>query len=279
MYEDFYGLSTRPFSILPDPTFLYLSHGHRAATALLDYALGERSGFTVITGEIGTGKTTLLRHLTARIGPEVAVGMVSNTHPSLGIMSRRVLSAFGVATASADPLVVLEGLQSFLAERGRLGRRALLVIDEAQNLSPDMLEELRMLSNLNAETELLQFILAGQPGLRKTLRRADLEQFTQRVVAEYHLQPLVRAETHLYVKHRLSVAGIGKRQLFDAAALDAVFDYSGGVPRLVNVLCENTLTYGFACGSKRIEAALIREVATDRRRHSVLRLAKQGAVP
>jgi type II secretory pathway predicted ATPase ExeA len=279
MYEAFYGLRARPFSILPDPAFLYLSNGHRAAAAMLHYALEERSGFTVVTGAIGTGKTTLLRHMIARIGPHVAVGMISNTHPSLGAMSRRVLSAFGVATASCDAVAALEALQAFLAERSRLGRRALLVIDEAQNLAPDMLEELRMLSNLNTETELLQVILAGQPALRATLRRSELEQFAQRVVVEYHLQPLGRGETHRYVAHRLGVAGGGARELFDTAALDVVFDYSGGVPRLVNVLCENALVYGFACSSERIDAALVHEVATDRQRHSVLPLAKQGAAP
>lgn len=279
MYEAFYGLRTRPFSILPDPAFLYLSNGHRAAAALLDYALGERSGFTVITGAIGTGKTTLLRHATARLGTDVALGMISNTHASLGIMSRRVLTAFGGSAGALDPVLVLHGLQGFLSEQSALGRRALLVIDEAQNLAPDALEELRMLSNLNAETELLQIVLAGQPGLRDTLRRPELEQFAQRVVAEYHLQPLGRDETHRYVTHRLDVAGLGQRALFEAAALDAVFDYSRGVPRIVNVLYENALVYGFACRCARIGADLMREVVIDRQHHSVLPLAKQGAAP
>lgn len=275
MYEAYFGLRQRPFSLLPDPAYLYLSGCHRAAAALLEYALADAGGFTVITGGIGTGKTTLLRHLLARVGDGFDTGVISNTHPSLGAMPRRILSAFGAA-APAEPLAAFGELESFVAERAAARGRALLVVDEAQNLTVDNLEELRMISNLNARAQVLNVVLAGQPALYDTLRRPELEQLSQRVVAEYHLRPLERSETHRYVRHRIAVAG-GARELFVDDALDRVFQHSGGVPRLVNILCDNSLAFAFACTLPHVAAAQVEEVARDRRGHSVLPLAGQDA--
>jgi type II secretory pathway predicted ATPase ExeA len=193
-------------------------------------------------------------------------------------MARRILAAFGSASPPADPLAALSALEAFVAERAAGRRRALLIVDEAQNLTADNLEELRMLSNLNAHSQTLSVVLAGQPALRETLRRPDLEQLSQRVVAEYHLRPLEREETRRYVRHRLAVAGAAERPIFADGALDAVFAHSGGVPRLVNILCDNALAFSFACGMPAVLEAQIHEIARDRRDHTVLPLPGQDAV-
>jgi type II secretory pathway predicted ATPase ExeA len=277
MYEAYFGLRQRPFSLLPDPAFLYPSDCHRAAGALLEYAFAEAGGFTVITGDIGTGKTTLLRHFLGRLPSGTQAGFISNTHPGLGAMPRRVLAAFGVESPPADPLLVLARLEAFVKERRERGARALLIVDEAQNLTADNLEELRMLSNLNSDAQVLSMVLAGQPNLYETLRRPELEQLSQRVLAEYHLRPLLRAETHRYVRHRLEVAGAGERGIFEERALDAVFEQSGGVPRLVNILCDNALALSFVCGLPGVGEAQVLEIARDRRERSVLPLARRDA--
>ena len=292
MYEAFYGFRERPFSMLPDPGFLYFSRKHRVAYDLLEYGLLNQAGFNVITGEIGTGKTTLVRHLLAQLGEDVRVGIVSNTHASFGELLQWILLAFNVEYQSRERVDMYSTFVRFLDDVHEQGQRALLIVDEAQNMNAEMLEELRMLSNVNADKDqLLQVILVGQVGLRDMLRRPGLEQFAQRIAVDYHLEPLDKAETGAYIRHRLAIAsgahseesggdsgasgsGVKRRRagmtggaiLFDDAACDAIWEHSGGIPRVINMLCDTALVYGFAEQKRRIDAELVDDVAYDKER-------------
>jgi type II secretory pathway predicted ATPase ExeA len=264
MYERFYGLRERAFTILPNPQFLYFSRHHRIAYGLLEYGLMQQAGFVVITGGIGTGKTTLVRYLMGHIGQNVAVGLVANTHPGFGGLLEWVVEAFGLDVQGTRQVDLYRAFSRFLRDEAGQGRRSLLLVDEAQNLRAEGLEELRTLSNLNGAAQLLQIVLVGQPGLRKTLAAPDMEQLAQRVVVDYQLQPLTREETTTYVVHRLRVAGGHDPHLFDAAALEQIFLYSQGVPRLINLLCESALVYGYATGTPRVGGELVKETVRDR---------------
>jgi type II secretory pathway predicted ATPase ExeA len=270
MYEAFYGLRERPFSILPDPAFLYPSRCHRTAIAMMEYGLTQGAGFVVVTGGVGTGKTTLIRHLVGQLDDRCTVGLIANPHPAWGGMLGRVLAAFEIPCDSRDPLDLMAELERFLGRQRLGGRSCLLLLDEAQILDGGALEELRLISNVNADTGFLQVMLVGQPALRETLAAPALEQFAQRIVVDYHLDPLDREETHTYVAHRVAVAG--GNGLFDPAACDRLFEHSGGVPRIINVLCENALVYGFAAGRGSIDAETVAEVVKDRRRGAMFPL-------
>jgi type II secretory pathway predicted ATPase ExeA len=280
MYERFYGLRERAFSILPNPQFLYFSRHHRIAYGLLEYGLMQQGGFVVITGGIGTGKTTLVRYLMSHVQTSVSVGLVANTHPGFGGLLEWVVAAFGLEMGGQSQPALYRALARFLGDEAARARRALLLVDEAQNLPPEGLEELRTLSNLNASTQLLQIVLVGQPSLRKTLAAPLMEQLAQRVVVDYHLQPLTRDETTTYVVHRLRVAGGRDPHLFDTQALETIYRYSQGVPRLVNLLCEAALVYGYAAGKARIDDELVLETVRDRMEGGLLPLpAHARAVP
>jgi putative secretion ATPase (PEP-CTERM system associated) len=273
MYEAFYGFREKPFSLIPDPDFLYLSKKHSIALALLEYSLVEQTLFSVITGDIGTGKTTLIRHLLNRMDKDVTVGLITNTQPSFGELLQWVLFAFDLDYRNKDKSELYQTLVDFLIAQYAQNRRTVLFFDEAQNMSAETLEELRMLSNLNADNhQVLQVILIGQVGLHETLRRPELEQFAQRIGVDYHLEPLSREETHDYIRHRLKIAGAQNPELFGADACDVVFDYSAGIPRLVNLLCDTALVYGFAEQREWLDAALIEEVARDKQRGEVFPL-------
>lgn len=276
MYKRFYGLHENPFSILPDPAFLYLGRRHRLALNLLEYGLMNQAGFNVITGEIGTGKTTLIRYLLTQLGPETNVGLISNTHQSFGELLQWILFAFKLEPRAdgraGGKVEMFQIFVDFLIHEYAQNRRTVLIVDEAQNMSADALEELRMLSNINVDKHLLlQMILAGQAGLRDTLRRSDMEQFAQRVAVDYHLEALDLEETHCYIRHRLGVAGASDPDLFDAPAREAVYRHSGGVPRLINLLCDTALVYGYAEQKLRIDEGLVNEVADDKRRGGIFR--------
>ena len=276
MYENFYGFREKPFSLLPDPSFLYLSPKHRMALVLLEYSLMNQSGFSVITGEIGTGKTTLIRQLLNQIDRDVTVGLISNTHRSFGELLQWVLMAFNLEYAGKDKVGLYQTFIDFVIKEYAHNRRTVLIIDEAQNMAPETLEELRMLSNVNADKDqVLQVFLVGQAGLRDLLRRPDLEQFAQRISVDYHLEPLNAQETRDYIRHRLTVAG-GDPELFDEATSDAVFRNSGGVPRLINVLCDTTLVFGYAEQAKQITADLVEEVAREKRKGGLFPGAQQA---
>lgn len=264
MYEAFYQLKEKPFSLLPDPDFLYLGGKYQAALSLLEYGVLNQAGFIVLTGEPGMGKTTLLRKLVELMNADFSVGLVTNTHRDFGSLLPWILAAFGLPSEQRDALRMFQELGEFLRHHMLKQRRVLLLVDEAQNLTPDMLEELRLLSNLNArKVHTLQVLLCGQPDLRTLLKRPDLIQFAQRVSVDYHLIPLQEAETEEYIRHRLRIAG-GSAALFTHEACLAVHRLTGGLPRLINQVCDMALTYGFAEEAPRIVARLVIEAVRDR---------------
>lgn len=274
MYEKFYGLREKPFSLLPDPTFLYPSEKHSMALVLLEYGLSNQTSFSVITGGIGTGKTTLIRQLLSQLDRDFTVGLISNTHRSFGELLQWVLLAFNLEYTGTDKVGMYQRLVDFLIGEYAKNRRTVLIIDEAQNMAPETLEELRMLSNINADKDqILQIILVGQAGLRDTLRRPDLEQFAQRIAVDYSLEPLNLDETRGYIRHRLQVAG-GDPDIFDTAASEAVYRHSGGTPRLINQICDTALVFGYAEQAAQIHAALVNDVVQEKLKGGIFPKAK-----
>ncbi len=270
MYENFYNLRNKPFSLLPDPAFLYLSKQHQMALTLLEYGLWNQASFSVVTGGIGTGKTTMIRHLLNKLDRDLVVGLISNTHHSFGELLQWILLAFNLDSSGKDKVGMYKTFVDFLIREYAANRRTVLIVDEAQNMSHEALEELRMLSNINAEKDqILQIILVGQVGLREHLRDPRLEQFAQRIAVDYHLEALDADETRSYIRHRLEVAG-GDSNLFSEDACAAIYRYSGGVPRLINLLCDTALVYAYAEQSQSIDSPLVDAVAQDKRKGGVL---------
>ena len=266
MYESFYGLRERPFSLLPDPSFLYLGHKHRVALTMLQYGLMSNAGFTIITGEIGSGKTTLIRQILNELGRDVTVGLITNTHQSFGELLQWVLMAFGLEHRGKEKVERYENFINFTIAEYAKGKRTVLIIDEAQNLSVDTLEELRMLSNVNSDkNQILQLIMVGQPELRTMLQLPQLKQFAQRVSVSHHLDALSSEETCQYIRHRIAVAG-GDPELFGEKACALIWFHSRGVPRVINTLCDMALVYGYAAQEKVIDADLIKDVVRDRKK-------------
>lgn len=265
MYERHFGFNAKPFSLTPDPAFFYPSRQHAIAMTMLEYGLESRAAFSLLTGDIGCGKTTLVRRLLRGLGKQVAVGLISNTHARFQSIHGWALSALGVAPADDSDIAQYEALvDSFVNEYAK-GRRTLLILDEAQNLSVEVLEELRLLSNVNSEKDLvLQILLVGQPELRSKLARPKLRQFAQRISVDFHLRPLDRNETYAYVWHRLTVAG-GAESIFLPEAIELVFARTKGVPRLLNQLCDMALVYAYAESKLTIDADLIAQVVRDRK--------------
>lgn len=264
MYEAFYGLKEKPFSIQPDPDFLFLGRRHSMAYAMLEYGIQNRAGFSVICGEIGCGKTTLIRHLLNNLGPEIKVGLVYNTHRSIGDLLEWIMLAFGQPYQGLSPVGMYDAFQQFLIANYSAGKRVVLIVDEAQNLEPAALESLRMLSNINADKDqLLQIVLVGQPQLRDLLRRPDLQQFFQRVAVDFFIPPLDLHEIKIYIAHRLKVAG-RDMPLFSSQAITLIANASKGFPRTINILCDMALVYGFSTGSEIIGIDIVREMLRDR---------------
>ena len=274
MYESFYGLNKKPFSMLPDPEFLFLGKKHQMALTSLEYGLMNHVGFCVISGEIGAGKTTVLRKLLDAIESHYTVGMITNTHQSFGELLDWVMAAFGIHEAGLGKVEMHQRVVDFLIEQYRNNKTTLLIVDEAQNMPANTLEELRMLSNIKTEKDqLLQVILAGQPGLKETLRKPELAQFAQRIGVDYHLGALNSVETCHYIQHRLVTAG-ATDDIFTPDACRLIHEYSGGVPRLINLLCDTALVYGFADQKKVIGVELVEEVVRERMETSVVPLVK-----
>jgi len=264
MYESFYGLSDKPFSLLPDADFMFLSSRHRRAVNLLEYGILTQAGFMVITGDVGAGKTTVIRRYLKNVGSDVSVGVITNSSASFGRLLGWVAMAFELSKGEKDEVALYNAFTDFLVSQYALGKRTVLIIDEAQNLKVEMLEELRMLSNINNEKDqLLQIVLVGQPELLEKLNRPELRQFVQRISVHCHLDPLIPSETAAYIRHRLKVVG-GVPELFDDTACAAVHYFTGGVPRLINLLCDQAMVYGFSEDLKHINYEMVIAVVADR---------------
>ena len=265
MYNAFFGLDADPFRVNPDPRFLYPADSHQEALATLTYAIRERKGFVVITGEVGTGKTTILNALLRTLEPDVQAAYLFNTSLSLGDFFGSFFEELGLERV--EPFrkgKALSRLNHYLIDRLRKGKQTLLIIDEAQNLSSQLLEEIRMLSNLETpQSKLLQIFLVGQPELWEKLSKPKLRQLRQRVELFQRIRPLTERETAEYVRERLLRAGHTTGDVFASGALRAVHDYSGGIPRVVNVLCDSALISGFAKETIPISTRMVREAAID----------------
>ena len=266
LYQTYFGLSQAPFNITPDPSFLYLSASHREGLAQLSYGIRARKGFVVLTGEVGTGKTTLIHALLNDLNGSAHTALIFSAVVSPADLLRTVCEEFGLIEPKRplqeihDYLVSLNG---FLLQSYRKGENCALIIDESQNLSAEVLESIRLLSNFEtSKDKLLQILLVGQPELAVRLNSLELRQLKQRVMLRHHLRTLSLHECCEYVSHRLKVAG-GELSIFTANALESIYSYSGGIPRIVNVLCDNALLTGYALGSKEIDTGILREVAED----------------
>lgn len=266
MYLKHFGLTQKPFSLIPDPEFLHFSKKHKTAYIMLEYGLFEQTGITLITGEVGSGKTTLLRHLLNQIDQtRLTIGLINNTHESLGDLIHWIALAFDIDHKNKDKVTLYRDIQKFLISQYSKKKRSVLIIDEAQNMNEKSLEELRLMTNINANKDhLLQIMLIGQPELADILQKPNLSQIAQRISVEYHLNPLNLQETYHYIKHRIKVAN-GRPALFDVDAMSTIFYYTGGIPRLINILCDSALVYAYATDSSVVSINTVLEVVKDRK--------------
>ncbi|MDA9521536.1 general secretion pathway protein [Bradyrhizobium sp. CCBAU 11434] len=278
MYEAFYHLREKPFSILPDPDLIYWGKMHSMAFTMLEFGVMNNAGFTVITGEIGSGKTTLVRHLLKKVNAGITIGLISNSPQGRQELLQWILMSLN-QPFDGDYANLFKRFQDYLYGQYAGGRRTILIIDEAQNLEPEALEHLRMLSNINADKfQILQLILVGQPQLRDLLLMPQLHQFAQRISSDFHLRPLDRSEVANYINFRLQAVG-AHRQLFNEQACSLIASASGGIPRIINVLCDTSLVYGFANDQDQISEQLVRDVIADKQQYSIFPVRQSPAVP
>ncbi|HKL20213.1 MAG TPA: XrtA/PEP-CTERM system-associated ATPase, partial [Tichowtungia sp.] len=264
MYENFFGLNIKPFELVPNPEFLFRSRSHKKALNYLEYGLHERAGFILLTGEVGSGKTTLVRNIIRQISSEVALSMLINTRVSNKQVLAMINEDFGLNVSGKDKITLLRNLNDFLVSIHAKQRRALVIIDEAQNLSASALEEIRLLSNLEAaDSKLLQIVLVGQPELRKTIARDDLRQLRQRISVHCQIDPLTLAETEEYIYHRLQTAGNRNALTWKEGTFEVLFRYSRGIPRLINVFCDFLLLAAYGENTTTLSAEFIEEVVDD----------------
>jgi general secretion pathway protein A len=265
LYSEYFGLHARPFSLLPDPDYLFWSASHSRAYAMLEYGLATFAPITVITGEVGAGKTTLIRHLLRSAPKELTIGLVSNAHGDRGKLLHWVMSSLGQDTGRGTPYVKrFAQFEEFLRYEQAAQRHTVIIFDEAQNLSAKMLEELRCYSNINGERdELLQIVLVGQPELGRIIGRAEMVQFAQRVSARFHLSAMPREIVGDYIAHRLKVAG-ASREIFTPDASDVVYHASRGLPRVINQICDYALVFAYAEEARVVNADLVRQVVAER---------------
>lgn len=265
MYEKFYGFSEKPFNTTPDSKFFFPSVKHTEALNSLIYAINERKGFVVITGEIGAGKTTVIRTLLNKLEPNTKTALITNTHLTQRELIAQVLEELEVEYKPGGKQKLLSQLNSYLISQLNQDINVVLIIDEAQNLTPKVLEEVRMLSNLETEKEkLIQIILIGQPQLKAKLENPKLEQFKQRIAVYYHIPSLSREETWGYILHRLNLVSSNGINIFNPKAVDTIYSYSRGIPRLINLVCDNALLSGYTYDTKEISEKIIYEAIKER---------------
>jgi len=257
MYTDFFGLDDFPFRLTPDTDYLYMSAAHSRAKAYMEYAIFNREGFVVITGEIGAGKTTLIKKILSELEEDVLVAKIFQTQLDEVELLQAILVEFGLNPFSAKKVELLNMLNQFLVNSYLDGKRILLIIDDAQNLSKRVLEEITMLSSVETQKEkILHVILVGQPELNKVLESPDMEQLLQRVSLRYHVRALTKEEVTEYISFRMKIAGIEKT-IFDDLIIDTVYEYTGGIPRLINTLCDTSLTCAFADNLKAVDESVV----------------------
>jgi putative secretion ATPase (PEP-CTERM system associated) len=280
MYETFYGLTTRPFQLNPDPSFYYASKQHRRAKAYLEYGVSRNEGFIVITGEIGAGKTMVLRSLIEGLsGSNVVTGHLVTTQLGAEDTLRMVGAAFGFRVKDVPKSELLLSLEAFLISQTSKGKRCLLIVDEAQNLTPRAVEELRMLSNFQFGNQaLLQSFLVGQPEFREILQRPEMEHFRQRVAATCHIGPLDHDETRGYIEHRLKCAGSNGKPSFEPAAFESLYKATGGIPRRINAVCDRLLLAGFLADSSLLQATDVDDVVREFEQENAV-TARPAATP
>jgi general secretion pathway protein A len=258
MYCQFYGLKERPFNVTSDPAFFFLSKKHNEALSHLFYGVAQRKGIIVLTGEIGTGKTTLCRFFLNQLGKKVKTAFILNPHFSEVQLLEAIVKDFGISVKDTSRLDLVGALNKFLLAETTAGNNIVLIIDEAQNLKPRQLEQVRLLSNLETQKDkLLQVILVGQPELNQRLNLQDLRQLRQRIMVRYHISPLEREEISDYIKHRLATAGSEGTVHFSEEAIKTVADFSSGTPRLINMLCDRALLAGFVAETNTIGMDII----------------------
>src|SRR5215470_7471883 len=258
MYNEFYGFREAPFNITPDPRFLFFSDKHREAFNHILFGIRERKGFIQITGEVGAGKTTICRAILSELGPGCKTALILNPMVTSTQLMRTILTELGLESRTRDRTAYLEILNRFLLEEAAAGNDVVLLIDEAQDLEPELLEQVRLLSNLETDQrKLLQIVLIGQPELREKLNERGLRQLRQRITVRYHLAPLNRFETARYIGHRLRVAGANGRPSFTRWAVRRVHHYARGVPRLINAVCDKALLYGYVNGTYELRSRAI----------------------
>ena len=260
MYESFFALSQKPFSITANPSFLFLSERHKEALAHLIYGIKERVGFIEITGEVGTGKTTLCRALLNQLDEKTKTAFIFNSNVSEIQLMQNILEDLGIKPEKRSKGALFSELNRFLIEQLMLNNNVVVIIDEAQNLSMRLLEQVRMLSNLEAENEkLLQIVLVGQPELREKLKSPRLRQLRQRITVRYHIEALDKSEVGVYIQHRLNLAGAnGSAPTFDEPAIEEIYRYSGGIPRLINVVCHKALLTAFVREERSISEDIVK---------------------
>jgi len=260
MYERYFGLKEKPFNVTADPSFLFFSRRHKEAFSHLAYGIKERKGFLEITGEIGAGKTTLCKALLSSLDKQTKTAIVLNPQLSKHQLLKSIVQDLGIQANKSSRNSILDKLNEFLIEQLSLGNNVVLIVDEAQNLRASLLEQIRLLSNLETEKEkLLQIVLVGQPELRDKLKLPKLKQLRQRISVRYHILPLERDEIDKYIKHRLSVAGSANSVRFNQGVTEEIYRYSEGIPRLINILCDKALLAAFVRETKTIDKKMIKE--------------------
>jgi len=277
MYTEHFGLNHKPFNLVPDPSFFYLSPHHKKALTMLEYGLVSQAGFTVVTGEIGAGKTTLIRTLLQKISDDCIIGLINNTHESFGDLMTWVVDALDIPSTATDNAGRYRDYIDFVIDKHAQGKRVVLIVDEAQNLSVKSLEELRLLSNVNIDADIfLQLILTGQPELVDKLNEPELVQFAQRIGVEYHLKALNYHETQKYIEYRMARAG-ADRKIFNDVACAIIYCYTEGVPRRINNVCDLALVYAYAEDMKVVNSKIILEIIAEKKASGIIKASDKQA--